>query len=184
MTENRISLEEIQGDLAIYFNWSANALVPINPGASDRYLKDNFLPVWKIAQEFLEHVSDLPDKIYRGIILREPATSVEPHKAIGHLSFSTDKKVAEHFANIKGFGSDVLDLTVRLGKYGYVIEYSPDITEILFHYEFLSMLPYAEAFDLLGMDGESEVNSLMKQKEITIIQPPYPFTNVLPVCNL
>jgi len=173
-----LSLAEISGDLTIYFNWSANALVPFRNGAADVYLKQNHFTILKIAQKLLKQVDYTPAPIYRGIILRHPVKSVLPHERLQYLSFSTDRSVAEHFADVMGFGSKILDVKAQLGEYGYIIEYTPKTSEILFHYHFLSILPYAEAFSLLGMDGPSEVMSLNRQKEIMILQPTEPFTNI------
>ncbi|MDF2190493.1 hypothetical protein [Paraflavitalea sp. CAU 1676] len=182
--KKEISLKELHGELAIYFNWSANALVPIFPGASDLYLKNNFETIHKVGQSLMRSINYLPGTIYRGIILKDPVATINPHKKLMHLSFSTEKSVAIHFADTNGFGAGIMDVATRLGTYGYVIEYWPKISEILFHYDFMSILPYAESFSLLGMDGILEVNSLMRQREIIILQPSNPFTNILPVRNI
>lgn len=177
--KRKLTLREMKGDLLIYFNWSANALVPFRPGAADSYLKEHRSTVLKIAQILLRQIHYDPVPVYRGVILKQPVREVAPHKLLQYLSFSADRSVAEHFADINGFGSEIIDVPTQLGNYGYIIEYTPKITEILFHHHFLSILPYAEAFASLGMDGVSEVESLMKQKEITIIQPVEPFTSIV-----
>lgn len=171
-------LSQIKEDLTIYLNWSANALMPIHPGAADIYLKQNRSAILSVAQRLLKIIDYVPAPIYRGIILRQPVDSIKPHEQLQYLSFSDQRQVAEHFANSKGFGSEMMDVTAQLGNYGYVITYTPKISEVLFHWRFLSMLPYGEAFCLLGMDGQEEVNSLMKQHEIMILQPEEPFTNI------
>lgn len=176
----KLSLREINGELKIYFNWSANALMPINPTAADRYLIEHRSTIIKVAQKLLKQVSFSPAPIYRGIILRERVTSIHPHNNFQYLSFSTDRAVAEHFADVNGFGSDVVDVKAQLGEYGYVIEYTPKLSEILFHHRFLSLLPFDEAFTLIGIDGKGEVESLKKQKEIMIFQPAEPLTNITP----
>lgn len=162
----------------IYFNWSANALVPVNPGAADTYLKENRPVILKIAQFLLQHLHYIPTRVYRGIILKEPVTVVAPKKGLEYLSFSADRKVAEHFADVKGFGSDVVNVAAQLGTHGYVIEYSPKISEVLFHYHLLSRFPYAQAFNSLGIDGHQEVEFLKSQQEIMILQPQDPFTTI------
>jgi hypothetical protein len=173
-----MTLREIKGDLMTYFNWSANALVPITPGAADKFLKENRSTILIIAQKLLELVNYAPGTIYRGIILKQPVNSIVPHKNMEYLSFSTDRSVAEHFADVKGFGSEIIDVAAQLEEYGYIIEYTPKITEILFHHRFLSILPYAEAFSLLGRNGLSQVKRLEWQKEITIFQPAEPLFNI------
>jgi hypothetical protein len=178
MLQKKITLAQLDSDLQIYFNWSANALMPVHPGGADAYLKNNRAIILKIAHRLLGFINYMPETIYRGVILKQPVTTILPHNKLQYLSFSTDRAVAEHFADVAGFGSTIINLAARLGKYGYVIEYTPALSEVLFHYQFLSILPYAEAFDSLGMDGISEVESLKKQKEVMILQPAAPFTNI------
>lgn len=180
---NKITLNEVTGELAIYFNWSANALLPITPGAADVYLKRNRYAIFKMAQYLLQFTDYTPGPIYRGIILSEEHNAIKPQKSFMYLSFSTRKSVAEHFANVNGFGSDIMNISCEIGTYGYVIEYAPRITEILFHYKFLSMLPYAEAFSLLNINGLSAVKDLEEQNEIIIFQPAEPFINITKVVS-
>ena len=176
--KKKLTLQDMKGDLKIYFNWSANALVPLNPGAADVYLKENRSTIFDIAQMLLGWMNYAPTLIYRGVILRYPTNTILPNDNLQYLSFSTERSVAEYFADVNGFGSDLINVVDQLGEYGYVIEYTPKLTEILFHYEFLSILPYEEAFALLGMAGRFEVNGLKKQKEIIILQPDEPFYNI------
>jgi hypothetical protein len=178
MPWKKLTLAELDSDLQIYFNWSANAIMPVHAGAADAYLKKNLATILKIAQRLLQFINYEPQPLYRGVILKQPVDVIPPHKKLQYLSFSTDRAVAEHSAHINGFGSSIMNLATRLGEHGYVIEYTPTLTEVLFHYHFFSFLPYAEAFDLLGMNGRYEVESLMKQKEVMILQPAAPFTNI------
>lgn len=71
-----------------------------------------------------------------------------------------------------------MNLENRLGKYGYVITYTPKVEEILFHYHLFSYLPYEEAFCQLGLDGQSELASLKRQQEVSIFQPEQPLTTI------
>lgn len=172
----RITLQQIKGDLEIYFNWSANVLMPLIPGGADRFLEQNKSTIVKVAQQLLHDLSLTPHPIYRGIILKEKVDAIHPHHRLKYLSFSADRKVAEHFADIQGFGSGYINVAAQLGTHSYVIEYTPTLEEILFHYRLLSLLPYGEGFSLLGMKGTEEVKSLQRQKEIVILQPAAPFT--------
>ena len=174
----KISPDELNGDLMTYFNWSANALVPVNPGGADRFLKENRSSILKTSQKLLRQIGYVPRPIYRGVILKEAVDTILPHKNLEYLSFSSALSVAEHFADINGFGSEHTDVGQQLGTHGYVIEYSPRITEVLFHYHLLSVLPYAQAFNRLGMNGTQEVEGLKRQREIMILQPAQPFTNI------
>ncbi len=172
----RLSLNDLTEDLRHYFIWSANALMPTNPQAADKFLKTHKTIIHKTAQRLLTQTDCRSTTIYRGIILREPATEIKPHAMMQYLSFSTDRKIAEHFANVNGFGSDFFDVSKQLGEHGYVIEYTPKIEEILFHYSLLDVLPYAELFNQIGVDGQREVNGLREQKEVMILQPEFPLS--------
>ena len=178
MPQKKLTLAQLNGDLQIYFNWSANAIMPVHAGGADAYLKANQPVIVKIAQRLLEFIDYVPETVYRGVILKQSVTEIVPREKLQYLSFSTDRTVAEHFADINGFGNPLINLAARLGKYGYLIEYTPAISEILFHFSFLSILPYAEAFNLLGMNGTREAESLLKQKEVMILQPAAPFTHI------
>lgn len=177
--QKKLTLWEVKGDLKTYFNWSANTLCPLNPGAADRFLKENKTAILNTSQKLLKLVRYVPGLIYRGILLKQTVNEIMPHERLEYLSFSTDRSVAEHFANVNGFGSEIMNLAAQLGNYGYIIEYIPSVSEVLFHYHFLSLLPYAEAFSQLGMDGTSEVVGLKNQKEVTILQPEQPFTRII-----
>lgn len=165
-------------ELNIYFNWSINVLMPVHPPAADHLLKTHKDTIVSVAHQLLSQLNYTPQPFYRGVIFRKPVDKVVPHPEMQYLSFSDDRKIAEHFADINGFGSDILDVTQQLGTYGYVIEYTPIFSELLFHHAFLSVLPYAEAFTRLGHDGAGEVASLKRQKEVVILQPSAPFTNI------
>ncbi|SIO53938.1 hypothetical protein [Chitinophaga niabensis] len=180
MAQTKISLHEVKGDLMTYLNWSLNALVPFVPTAADRYLLENKAVIVKVSQMLLKSIHYRPSTIYRGIILRKHVNCIIPDANLQYLSFSTDRTVAEHFADINGFGSDWINVPIQLGNYGYVIQYLPNVSEVLFHYQFLDFLPYAEALNLIGMNGYDEVEGLKLQKEITILQPVDPLTNITP----
>lgn len=174
----KYSFDEITGDLRHYFNWSINALLPRYPGAADNLLTVYGSQIKKAARDLLWVVDYKPGTLYRGIIMRQPITEVTPAPSMKYLSFSIDKTVAEHFADVNGFGSDIIDVATQLGEHGYVIEYTPQPEEVLFHYSLLDLLPYSEAFYMLGIDGLREVQGLKQQKEVMILQPASPLKNI------
>jgi len=171
-------LNEITGDLRTFFNWSANALLPLYPGAADKLLDLHKPTIQRIAAQLLTGIYT-PATIYRGIILREPAKQIDPQPSMQYLSFSTERRIAEHFADVNGFGSDILDVAQQLGTHGYLIEYTPQPEEILFHFALLDILPYAEAFYKIGLNGNKEINGLRQQREVMILQPKTPLTNIV-----
>lgn len=175
---NKYSVEDMSGSLGIYFNWSINALVPFNSKAADKYLKIHKAVIVEISQMLLQRILFVTREIYRGVLLKEPTNEIQPHNNLEYLSFTEDIKIAQSFANINGFGSEVMDLREMLGGFGYVITYYPHISEVLFHYKFLDLLPYQEALTQIGMNGMEEVRGLKIQKEVTIIQPEQPFTQI------
>ncbi|TXJ29030.1 MAG: hypothetical protein E6Q24_04960 [Chitinophagaceae bacterium] len=172
------TLQELKGELLTYFNWSINALVPLNPWAADRFLEANRNSITRVAQQLLQKINYTSSPIYRGIILKQPVEQLMPHKNLQYLSFSVDRAVAEHFANVNGFGSEIINMESRLGKYGYVVTYTPRYDEILFHHDFLLILPYADALTRFGFNGNLEVHGLQQQKEVMILQPTQPLTHL------
>lgn len=179
MQAKQLNLWDLNGDIQVYFRWSLHALYPVVPHEADRQLAQHRETICKVAQELLRAINYTPTPIYRGVLFREPITQLNPHQNFQYLSFSEDQTVAQHFASVNGFGSNLLDVEKQLGKHGYVIEYTPQPDEVLFHYGFFSILPYAEAYNVLEMDGPTEVEYLKRQKEITILQPAAPFMNLV-----
>lgn len=177
MQHQKLTLAHMKGDLGTYFNFAINALFPVYDGA-DGYLIQHQATIRRVAQKLLQRINYQPEPLFRGILLKQPVTQINPHPNLTFLPFSTDRAVAAHFANPKGFGSNVMNVELHLGKYGYVIEYTPELSEILFHYRFLSFLPFVEALNLIKVDGHGQVEFLKKQKEVTILQPDKPFLNI------
>jgi len=176
----KLSIADIKAnrDLSIYFNWTANALMPVIVGAAYRYFALHRETIVRMANRFLNPVEDCPEIIYRGVIFKTPTTRIEPHPAMKYLSFTTCKEVAEHFASVDGFGSDVINVSQQLGTFGYIIEHKPKPTEILFHFKLLDIFPYMEAFNAMGLNGQKDVDGLKWQREIMIEQPATAFTNL------
>lgn len=174
----KYSFDEITGDLRHYFNWSINALLPRYPGAADNLLTLYGNEIKNAARNLLWVVDYNPSTLYRGVILRKPVTEITPAPSMKYLSFSIDKTVAEHFADVNGFGGDIIDVAKQLGEHGYVIEYTPQPEEVLFHYSLLDLLPYSEAFTMLGINGLREVHGLKQQKEVMILQPAAPLRKI------
>lgn len=159
---------------------SIKALVPYQPGLADRVLETNKAEICRTAAELLELIDYTPGKIYRGIVMEAPQTAIIPHKNFKYLSFTEDLSIASHFADpINGFGQGIIDIKTQLGEYGYIIEHTPAVDDVLFHWKFLNILPYKQAFNAMGLDGDAEMKGLLKQKEITILQPSFSFTNII-----
>ncbi len=178
LDDNKNSLSELSDELWTYLNWSVNALAPTSGNRADNYLKVNKATIVNTSQKLLREINYTPTEIYRGLLLREKSEYILPHKNLEYLSFSENIEVVKQFADIHGFGSNIVDLKTRLGEFGYVIHYTPQIEEIIFHYKFLDLLPYSEALNLIGMNGDIEVASLKEQMEVTILQPNEPFYNI------
>ena len=155
----------------IYFNWSFAALFGLSPGAADKFLCENLATIKAYAQELLIKIDYKPETIYRGVILNEKVDELIPHKNFTYLSFSENKTVAESFGDPTetGFGS-----VAFLGNYGYVIEYIPNLNEILYHNKFAEMLPYRQKLGSMGFNDDT----LIQQREVMILQPENPFTNI------
>lgn len=173
-------LNDLTDDMWFYFNWAANAVLPFFANGADIYLDEHKEVICEVAQTLLEQIDYVPGTIYRGVLLKSPVTELTPNKRLKYVSFSTDRGVAEHFADYNGFGSGIMDIKSKLGEHGYVIEYTPKPEEVLFHYHLLQVLPFAEAYSRIGLDGPVEVLALSEQKEVMILQPNEPFTNIKP----
>jgi hypothetical protein len=155
--------------LNIYFNWSLVALIGKEPVKVDNYLKENLIEIQQVARSLLYIINYKPAEIYRGVILKHDQNyRLKPHPNFTYLSFSEDINIAKSFADPgpNGFGS-----VYFLGHFGFIIKYTPTIEEILFHHKFLNILPYASAFEQLGIID----NVTMFQKEVIILQPEEPF---------
>lgn len=145
---------------------------------ADRYLKENREVIVNTAGKLLRQIDYVPSLIYRGVLLKDAVEKLFPNVNMAYCSFSECEDVARHFASINGFGSELIDLKSRLGEYGYIIRYTPKFEEVIFHHLLLEILPFSEALDLIGMDGYAEIQGLKRQREITILQPEKPFTNL------
>jgi len=115
MQTNKLSLKDIKGDLKIYFNWSANVLMPVSTGSADVFLAQYRSRILTVAQKLLAKVNFIPTPIYRGILLKENVNTIQPHKNLKYLSFSDKRSIAEQFADVKGFGSHIVNLKNPFG---------------------------------------------------------------------
>lgn len=179
MSSQKLKLADLSNEQQIYFTWAFNALFPFYLGA-DKFLMTHQQVIQKVASQLLKIIDYTPTAIYRGILLKEPVSQIDPHPNLFFLPFSADRKVAKQFASVNGFGSEIMNLEKRLGKYGYIITYTPKLSEILFHYQLLNYLPFAEAFNTLHLHGQTEIAGLIKQQEISLLQPKAPFTDITP----
>lgn len=152
--------------LSIYFTWSCHALIGRSPVAVNTFLNENLDTIKEVAAELLKGFN--PTMLYRGIIVREKINELPPHENFTYLSFSEDKDIAASFADPSpnGFGS-----AFHLGDYGYVIEYTPKVEEVLWHYSFFNKFPYLDAMLDVGVDG----TTIPVQKEVILLQPETPF---------
>src|SRR5437868_1765020 len=90
---------DIRQKIRTYFNWSCNQISGVNPPAVDQYLRDNLEDIKIAAQHLLNKINYQPGTIYRGIIMQQEITELQPHENLTYLSFSEDIKIAERFAN-------------------------------------------------------------------------------------
>lgn len=159
-------------ELGIYFNWSANQLAG-DSVATDKYLRDNLDTIKKVASGLLRKINYQPTLIYRGVIMKErELTHLQPHPGFTYLSFSENLEMAKIFADPDHYMAFVMKH--RLGEeqlYSYIVEYTPQIEEVLFHHKFLEILPYVQ---LLREVANIDASKIHEQQEVTILQPAYP----------
>lgn len=164
-------------DIKLYFNWSSNALIGTNPTVSDRYLCENYKAIKSVADYLLHKVNYQPREIYRGIIMKQDnLTELVPHKNMTYLSFSEDLAIAQSFGDPAGFGAQY-GINHLLGNCGYIVSYTPQLSEILFHHSFIEIFPYIKVWNAMGIDGTEK--TLEIQKEVMIRQPQEPFKNII-----
>ena len=155
-------------ELTKYFNWSCNMLVGNDPITTDNYLLENLDSIKKTASELLLYINYKPETIYRGIIMEHDGLNeLIPHKGFTYISFSEDINIAKIFSDPQHELAFMVRERLGQNLFGYIIEYKPDIKEVLFHYRLIDILPYVEVMSYKGVDG----SKLHLQKEITILQP-------------
>jgi hypothetical protein len=158
-----------------YYNWSLHALIGLDNAAADKYLNENLATIKEIAGALLRDMEIEPQEIYRGILMHEAdLTELKPHDNYTYLSFSDDPKIANSFADVNGFGSE-FGINHNLGRYGYVVSYTPQLSEILFHHSFLDVFPYRKHMKQIVGDTSKTMDI---QKEVMILQPAEPFKNL------
>jgi hypothetical protein len=165
-------------DLQIYFYWSLRSTIGQKPAEVDAFLLQNLQVIKDTAQKLMSIVKYVEKPLYRGIILKNKVQEIKPDERYNYLSFTENLNLAKHFADPTetGFGlGPTMKTKDYLGEYGYVIEYTPKKSEILFHHDFAKFLPYVENMVSLGIN---EIK-ILEQKEIQILQPQEPFTNIL-----
>jgi hypothetical protein len=156
-----------------YFQWSCLALYGADPVGADRYLRDNLEEIQHYAGRLLRKINYEPQTVHRGVILPEQIDGkLDPHPRQTYVSFTEDISIAERFADINHWMSFILRANGY--KFGYMIEYTPTIDEILFHHSFVDLLPYDDWFISVGVYD----NKVREQKEVTIIQPAESFTQI------
>jgi hypothetical protein len=99
------------------------------------------------------------------ILKTDGLTELTPHPNFNYLSFSDKKSVAKHFADSSPNGFPDL---FGLGRFGYVATRMPSSEEVVFHYEFLNLLPYKQVYHSIGITG---FDTLIDQQEVTLLQP-------------
>jgi hypothetical protein len=113
-----------------------------------------------------------PATVCRGIIMQEEITELLPHPNMTYCSFSECDVTVKKFADPEYWYAFQFKRFPK--NYGYIVEYTPQAEEVLFHYKFLDLFPYVQAMAANDIDG----STLHEQKEITILQPSEPFRNI------
>jgi hypothetical protein len=171
--QKHINKSSMRVEEKIFMNWACNLLCPFNPSAVDDYLREKIHIIKGVAAELLQEIDYTPTTIYRGVVLKEEITQLQPHKNFTYLSFSESKNIAYNFADTTESGFPSL---FNLGEHGYIVEYLPRPQEIIFHYKMLDVIPVLELLAAAGMDSPT----IPEQQEVTILQPKQPFTIVTP----
>lgn len=149
-------------DLSNYLNFILNILTGVNCDDYYRENKESIDKVIKIINE--RHKSMIPEnqKIYRGILLDPNYGEIlKPINHIEYLSFSTNKEVAEVFADINHEMAMFYRLHNKDHK-GFLIESNVNDEEIIFHYEWASLFGINKIF------SEKNMEIFLYQKEVIV----------------
>ena len=145
-----------------YLNFILNAL-RASTSAVDAYYLEHKSSIEAYASLLNEKYPCPVTSLYRGILLEEDIDLLPPLDHIQFLSFSEDRNVAYNFADIDSDISQFMKAQSPNAK-GYVIEYTPEKDEILFHHSWV---------DCLGLDWylhKASIDLLREQKEVTLKQ--------------
>jgi hypothetical protein len=165
----------VNKDFGLYMNFILNALMGGNPKGVDAYYGKNKEAIDSVASVLVKKMKLNPQQVYRGILLDPKEVTdlvLKPMHEILYLSFSTDKEIAEDFADMNSEMSFMVKFQQPHFK-GYVIEHIAQPAEILFHHSWA--IP-------LGVGAHLDMEVILKQKEVMLKQegkkfPLKPFKN-------
>ena len=159
----------------IYFQFLIGALEGRNV---DDFFRENEESIITMANsfnnDFKEELNFLFPKeqiIYRGIILEEnKELSLEPVSHIEYISFSTDKKIANEFADLSHGMAEFFKEMRPLNTHGYIIESNLVDEVILFHWRWLDVFLEDLFPQLKKYFTKEHVAMVKKQKEVMVKQ--------------
>ena len=166
-----------QTDIETYFEWSVEAVRGLDPNLNCAFLLRHETVIRRCAQVLLSKARYVPVPVFRGVVFKSPnVKAVHPHPFFTYLSFTEDENIAKWFADPGPRGFGLGKASASLGDHGYIIKYQPKLDEILFHWQFLNVMPYMNALSQLGIDGRM----LPRQKEVIVYQPREPLIDLSP----
>jgi hypothetical protein len=161
--------------LNIYFQFLISALEGRNVDAFFRENEESIITMANsFNNDFKEELNVLFPKeqiIYRGIILEEnKELSLEPVSHIEYISFSTDKKIANEFADLSHGMAEFFKKMRPLNTHGYIIESNLVDEVILFHWRWLDIFLEDLFPQLKKYFTKEHVAMVKKQKEVMVKQ--------------
>lgn len=130
------------GDTHTYVEFVYRALVPC--GGVDQFFAQNRAAIDRAAVVFRELFEFKSQPLYRGILL-DPVDAetgkLAPVHKVRYLSFSESKNVALEFADINERISRFIRQRTPHFR-GYLICYTPDVNEVLFHHSWADRLGF------------------------------------------
>jgi hypothetical protein len=123
------------GDYNDYLNWIVYAVVG-DMSSADSLLRKNGAAIRSVARHLQQTKKPKIQTLYRGLLLEpeaveERAIDQDPH--VTFVSFSEDRDVACWFADPKSEMSSYVK-KIRPRVEGWIMEYKPRLSDILFHY--------------------------------------------------
>lgn len=163
----------MKNDNSIYVNFCCNLFANRQPSVVDKYFRENRDSILRVSKLLREKYRPKVGPIYRGILIderliikRDNQLFLRPYKGIEYISFSEKKEVAERFADINSSDSQFIKALYPNHK-GYMIEYRPNINEIVQYYQWSILLKCPEMIENFYSGA---VELIRDQKEVTIIQ--------------
>lgn len=119
-----------------YINWTLYAIYG-QMAAADSLLPTHKEHIYRGADCFRKEFGTPISPLYRGVIVNDEHVNdglIRCQERVEYISFSADKNVAYWFADRDSIMSHLVSMQHPKAK-GYVIQFTPDVNDILYHHK-------------------------------------------------